>query len=216
MPRPISDRRVQYLVAGSTVAASSDLSVFEDDDEEAARPHFRFDENDDASESILGASGETRPQEDSFITQIDWDEDYETPQPVTQRPQATRSDTITQVTHERGRPLIDPDVTLPPIIGRPSEQTPLLKKMVSFSTLVHPQRANEASAPAKGSPSLSPEVASYHPEGISRRRLSSGSAVSARHYRGGQSTYGQTVRPTSILYFIGKLGKPLIFSKLAF
>jgi vesicular inhibitory amino acid transporter len=218
-----SYRRAQYLVAGSTVAATNDDSVFDDDDEEAL--HGLQDEDIEEEEEegeIAGIDVPSRAREDSF-TGLPWDEDYDSIQsspaapsvlrPFGRRPQPNRSQTITQGSYGIARtPTSYLEVPTGPssIVRRPSEDTPLLKKTVSFSTLAQPQRPTDVSSPTKGAE----PIAEGSVSGPLRRRLSSASAMSgAKHHRGGQSTYGQTLfNSIAILLGIGMLSEPLAFA----
>lgn len=203
------------------MAATSDDSVFDDDDEEAL--HGLEDEDVEEEEEeggVVGIDVPSRAREDSF-TGLPWDEDYGSLQsspatpsilrPSARRPQHNRSQTITQASYGIARtPTSYLEVPTGPssIVRRPSEDTPLLKKTVSFSMLAQPQRP-DASSPAKDADLIVEESVSGPP----RRRLSSGSAMSGtKHHRGGQSTYGQTVSPRSVKISKGLGAHPAPFA----
>lgn len=190
--------------------------MFDDDDEEALHGLQDEDIEEEAGDGeIVGIDVPSRAREDSF-TGLRWDEDYDSIQsspaapsllrPPGRRPQYNRSQTITQGSYGIARTptsYLDVPAGPPSIVRRPSEDTPLLKKTVSFSTLAQPQRPADVSSPTKGAEHIVEEPANAPP----RRRLSSGSAMSGvKHHRGGQSTYGQTVSSHS-LYVLTRTGR---------
>ncbi|PPQ89588.1 hypothetical protein CVT25_012333 [Psilocybe cyanescens] len=208
-----SYRRAQYLVAASTVASSSDTSdlEYDNEDDEEAQGSFRIGEEDSDFED-QGLDGtptaEPRARDDSFIGQLSWDEEYDSPRQALLREQAA----ILSERHLR-QPLSSHRLQLPP--SGPSsvrEDTPLLNKKVSFSALPRPYRTVDAAFPAKD---LLPAASFEEGTSVSRRRLSTSSSASKgvhRHW-GGQSTFGQTLfNSIAILLGIGMLSEPLAFA----
>ncbi|KAH9486763.1 Vacuolar amino acid transporter 1 [Psilocybe cubensis] len=206
-----SYRRAQYLVAGSTVASSdaSDLEYDDEDDEEAQRSFRLENEDSDVEDQELDAtpSGEPRGRDDSFIGQLNWDEEDN---------ESTRHASL----REQTSILSDRRLRQPLSIQRlqlsgPSnvrEDTPLLAKKVSFSALPRPYRTVEPGFPAKD---LLPQTSVDEVSSASRRRLSTSSAASKGLHRqwGGQSTFGQTLfNSIAILLGIGMLSEPLAFA----
>lgn len=181
----------------------------DDDDDEEALHGFQDEDIEEGEGQVTGIDVPSRAREDSF-TGLRWDEDYDSIQsspatpsvlrPAGWRPQYNRSQTITQGSYGIARtPTSYLEVPVGPssIVRRPSEDTPLLKKTVSFSTLAQPQRPTDVSSPTKGAESIVEEPVN----GAPRRRLSSASAMSGvKHHRGGQSTYGQTVCLRSVQF----------------
>lgn len=161
-----SDRRAQYLVAGSNVPSNSETPVFDDDEESQAqlrRRPFLDDEDED-----FDAMPSTLAHDDPFIGQLDWDEDYEPPKEETR-------------VH---RPILSPPVTS--ILG---EEAPLLAKKPSrvlFWNDAHPMTG--PSIPQDSQDQV-PNYLSAPP--LCRRRMSGASVISSKN--NGQSTYGQTV-----------------------
>ncbi len=210
------DRRAQYLVAGSTVASNSDLSALagdDDDDEEAQNPvtrAFRFDEEqgDSDEEDIEGVtSGSPRPRENSFVNQIQWDEDYDAVRPSAWQQRQRRERRPHTVIQEARHP--ETVYAMPPAVAPQapsSEQTPLLRK-VSFSVVASPRRISETPTPDRAN--LAPGGAQYQsPNTFARRRFFGISGGRCTCFLcGGHSTFGQTVSPLSTLpIFTGTWG----------
>jgi vesicular inhibitory amino acid transporter len=192
--RTRSDRRAQYLVAGSTVASGADISALDDDDDDDEEFQntrvFQFENDLEYGDEIRIVS--QRGQEDSFVGEIQWDEDYDT---GPQLQSVLRHDGAPQrFTPEPGGAEVES-----PIPGAPasfksssSEQTPLLNK-VSFSALP-PRRLSEV--PPSDSGLVAGETQYETTPGPPLRRSSKELVVtSTTPIRRGQSTFGQTVRP---------------------
>lgn len=124
--------------------------------------------------------------QDGMIDQFDWDD---------MLPESSAQvDNIVSQTQRDLRPIRP---QLPS--SRPSgENTPLLRKAVSFSDVAHPRRLPSLDKKDAGDEiTLVPEQ-NYHSIGLSTqapliRRNSSSSTKISRHNYGGKSTYGQTV-----------------------
>ncbi|CAA7266602.1 unnamed protein product [Cyclocybe aegerita] len=218
-----SYRRAQYLVAGSTVASASETSDVEEDDEECqfdSRRRFATGEDEDydsADENDLtDLTSPARDRDDSFIGQLDWDEDYDSPRQSVRREQAARAARGGR-SHEARSPL-GIHVSSP----THREDTPLLTKKpskISFAPSSHPQHIH-GGPPATKDTLIVPSMPSYNatlaPPPPLSRRLSSSSALSAksgRYHFGGRSTFGQTLfNSIAILLGIGMLSEPLAFA----
>lgn len=190
------DRRAQYLVAGSTVASSSDASDldYDDDDdddydEEAQRRPFQIGEREFEVEDP--GTPTTQQRDDSFIGQLEWDdEDSNSARDILRREH-------TALVSERSRRLQVPtslQTQSPSNLAPPSEfreDTPLLTKKVSFSAFPRPYHGLSAVATGSSLP-----VAQEEAPAPFRRRFSTSSGTSKATQRnwGGQSTFGQTVR----------------------
>lgn len=221
---PTSDRRAQYLVAGSTVASNSDVSALagdDDDDEEAQNPvtrAFRFDEEqgDSDEEDIEGVtSGSPRPRENSFVNQIQWDEDYDAVRPSAWQQRQRRERRPHTVIQEAHHPETEYG-TRPTVTAQApsSEQTPLLRK-VSFSVVASPRRISETPTPDRAN--LAPGGAQYQsPNAFARRRFSGSAVGGAPVFVRGHSTFGQTVSSLSTLRFVRGPGAKLCFSAFQF
>ncbi|TFK40992.1 transmembrane amino acid transporter protein-domain-containing protein [Crucibulum laeve] len=206
-----SYRRAQYLVAGSTVASASESSDFEDNDDEEAQFGESYDEDHD---ELFGDSLPTpRPRTDSFVGQLEWDEEEDTSD------RAGVSVPPGRVLHAPQRPSL-PHSARERLIqqaGTAHENTPLLQKKVSFTTPPHPRHP--------GWPGLTQKDSPVQPTGdqsqlltvaLSHRRpsiVSTKSARSGRYNYGGHSTFGQTLfNSIAILLGIGMLSEPLAFA----
>jgi len=206
-----SYRRAQYLVAGSTVVSASDVGDLDEDDEESQQRSLHLQDNDydSADEDDPDAISRTQ-QDDPFISQLEWDEDYGSPPCQVRKEQTTWK--VKRKSPDGGDPLQAPQIVYTRVEDVPKEDTPLITKPVSFSTL--PPTSGRVISLSRSSAikdsTLALDVPS-HP-GPSRRRLSSTSAISAKGIRhhGGQSTFGQTLfNAIAILLGIGMLTEPL-------
>lgn len=173
-------------------------ALAEDDvDEEAQsarRRPLRFDEEEYDSDALedtdaLVGGGAPRTREDSFMAQSQWDEEYDAARPSAWQQRRRREHLSQRIAQEPRTGDIE-------AVQTSSEQTPLLKK-VSFSILPSPRRYSEVPAPDTINlvPAMSGAAQQPATGVLSRRRFSSGSAVSsATVVPRGQSTFGQTVR----------------------
>lgn len=222
---PPSDRRAQYLVAGSALCAASDTSeTLGDDDEESNISPIQEDDVDDVEDN------DRTPSRDDFIGEFNWD--GLEPEISTIRPAADVAELPLSVPPPV-RPIISPASSLgtsPVIPPGDNENTPLLRKALSFSNAPHPRRVS-AHAPEAQVPAIS--LSGQTPAPLLRRR-SSASGKSIRYQYRGQSTFGQTVRnenafravhvsinilagfqlfnSIAILLGIGMLSEPLAFA----
>ncbi len=169
-----SDRRVQYLVAGSNVPSNSETPVFDDDEEsqvQQRRRPFLNDEDED-----FDAMPSTLVHDDPFIGQLDWDEDYDSPKEQTSR-------------------VHGPILSAAPITSILGEEAPLLAKKPSkvlFWNDAHPIITMTGSSIPQDSQDQVPNYLSAPP--LCRRRMSGASVISSKNnHFSGQSTYGQTV-----------------------
>ncbi|KAJ7157928.1 transmembrane amino acid transporter protein-domain-containing protein [Mycena crocata] len=187
-----SYRRVQYLVAGSTVASVSDNSdPFSD--EEAGVGFFDQDIEEEDLEPAIASSHES----EGFIGQFDWDDTPTEETPTAPRPTLPFSRKIAPPTGPR--PAERPERT---------ERTPLLRKTISFTDIPHPRRTSTAA-----NDTLTVPVAGPSGFAAGRRRSSAASARSMKYNYGGQSTFGQTLfNSIAILLGIGMLSEPLAFA----
>jgi len=181
-----TDRRAQYLVAGSTVAAS-DASEFEGNDDEENRLHTEVFFDDESS--VL----RTRPslasiREDAFIGQLSWDDEDEANVPF-RAALSTPPIVISRPTSQPGSYHSRRPVPLAPPNVR--ETTPLLGKRISFTTPPRPVRQTEYLAPLEDHRALAVRRAS------TTSVASSKGPAPTRHF-GGRSTFGQTVGPQSV------------------
>jgi vesicular inhibitory amino acid transporter len=178
----ISDRRAQYLVAGSTVVSATDLSESLDDDEEAGISPIEERVDEEFDEHAAADDRTPRPQDD-FISQFEWD-DIEQEPPMVSDPKSSPSS-----------PFLTPTAAV-------HETTPLLRRAVSFS-LPHGHRRTSDLPAIKN---LSRPLHDHVPSGvapISRcRRLSSSSVKSLEHNYRGQSTFGQTVYSLNLISIV--------------
>ncbi|KDR85164.1 hypothetical protein GALMADRAFT_233828 [Galerina marginata CBS 339.88] len=213
-----SYRRAQYLVAGSTVASSSDAaSDLEEDDEEAQSRVSRInDEEDyDSEDEVegLGIPTHSRPRDDSFVGQLNWDEDDASSREPIPREQTMLFEGRLHVPRSYENRGSQPRGN-----ARQREDTPLLAKKVSFSTLPVPKRTLDGDLLAKDPSSLSlggPSYQAIAPISGRGRRFSTTSVASVKGSRqwGGQSTFGQTLfNSIAILLGIGMLSEPLAFA----
>ncbi|KAF8898555.1 transmembrane amino acid transporter protein-domain-containing protein [Infundibulicybe gibba] len=195
-----SYRRSQYLVADYTVASASDTSDFDDNDEEAGI--FSRDDSDDDFEDDQPTP---RPRDESFVGQLDWDEDLE----PTERPQP------------RGTVLHFPRRT-PALSSAPSglsqerradEHTPLLPKINIFPTTPNPHQGS-TSRPVQHDQYQTPgQTGNLTVPATIQRRSSATSMKSIKYNYGGKSTFGQTLfNSIAILLGIGMLSEPLAFA----
>jgi len=177
-----ADRRAQYLVAGSTVAAS-DASEFDGNDDEESRLHAEVFFDDE--QNVL----RTRPslasiREDAFIGQLSWDDEDEANVPF----RAALSSTPITISRPTPQPRSysprRPGPQTPPNVR---ETTPLLGKRISFTTPPRPVRQIEHLAPPDDHHALAVRRAS------TTSIASSKAPAPTRHF-GGRSTFGQTVR----------------------
>ena len=170
-----SDRRSQFLVAGSNVPSNSEASDFEDDEEaqiQNRRQRF-LDEDDFEDNETLHAA----IRDNSFVAQLNWDEDDDqVPKRISRREGILPANTN----------------KVAGTLHTVTEQTALLAKTsrISFSSLprpaVHDSQAHSLGDGPSYQTATSPPI----------RRMSSTSVRSAsglNHNFGGQSTYGQTV-----------------------
>ena len=167
-----------------------------------------FDES-EAEEEVLSSTPTRTSRADSFIGQLDWDEDYDSPRRFMRREHTARPvDRFLQVPSftSQGSPIPQSIVGSPArppsaLAGRsPREETPLLHKKpsrVSFSKPFRPHVTQDGPPATKDSPSPSPGIPSYHATAPAlSRRLSGTSLASSKGVRynfGGRSTFGQTV-----------------------
>ena len=167
-----------------------------------------FDES-EAEEDVLSSTPTRTSRADSFIGQLDWDEDYDSPRRFMRREHTARPvDRFLQVPSftSQGSPIPQSIVGSPArppsaLAGRsPREETPLLHKKpsrVSFSKPFRPHVTQDGPPATKDSPSPSPGIPSYHATAPAlTRRLSGTSLASSKGVRynfGGRSTFGQTV-----------------------
>jgi len=169
----------------------------EDDEESQQRSlHLQDDDCDPADEPEDVPDTIPRAQQDDpFISQLEWDEDYGSPTRQVRKEQSTWK--VKRKSPDGNDPIRAPQIVYTRAEDTPKEDTPLITKPVSFSTLLPASgrviSSSQLSSTIKDS-TLALDVPSHHP-GPSRRRLSSTSAISAKGIRhhGGQSTFGQTV-----------------------
>ncbi|KAJ7657800.1 transmembrane amino acid transporter protein-domain-containing protein [Mycena polygramma] len=196
-----SYRRVQYLVAGSTVASVSDNSdPFTDEEAGFGFPEEDIEEED--AEEVAEAEAEATPDSDGIIGQFDWDD---------LRSETSESPTTPRPILPFSRKVPAPPGVRPPEQTERTERTPLLRKTISFTNTPHPRRTSTAANDTLAVPLAGPSGSPGRP-GL-RRRSSAASARSMRHNYGGQSTYGQTLfNSIAILLGIGMLSEPLAFA----
>lgn len=165
---------------------------------------FRFEgEHDDSEEDDIEGvpNGAPRSRENSFVNQIQWDEDYDAVRPSAwqqRQRRERRSQTIVQeARHPEAEYSPRPAVIAP---APSSEQTPLLKK-VSFSVFPTPRRISETPTPDRTN--LVPGGAQYQsPTAFARRRFSGSAVGGAPVFVRGHSTFGQTVSGFGTLKFV--------------
>ncbi|KAF9015332.1 transmembrane amino acid transporter protein-domain-containing protein [Cyathus striatus] len=201
-----SYRRAQYLVAGSTVASASETSDFEDDEESRIGDLGEEDEDED---SVINQHA-IRSRDDSFIGQLDWDEEHDAPErtgtaiPPGRFPRRAR---------DRLQPAASYGTSSSPILDvAPREDSPLLQRKISFTTPPHPRHSAGVSHNHKDDV---PTPYLAVPPTLQRRpsALSTKSGRSVKYTYGGQSTFGQTLfNSIAILLGIGMLSEPLAFA----
>lgn len=176
------DRRAQYFVAGATVAASESETFSDDDDIETGL-------NEDEDEEALSEQGDlqTPRTHDDFIDEFQWDEEDES----SERAQTSYPE-LPQTNRERQKLL-----TAKPPAGPVREDTPLLRKTISFSTIPHPRRQSTPSGVIRPLYLSSSEQAPRPT--LPRRRSSTSSSKSGKYNYGGKSTFGQTVRANAMV-----------------
>jgi hypothetical protein len=178
-------------VAGSTVVSASDVSHLDEDDEESQQRSLQDGDYDSADEDIPDTIPRTR-EDDPFISQLDWDEDYGSPSRQVRKEQTAWK--VKRKSPDGGDLHRAPQIVYTRFEEAPKEDTPLVTKPVSFSTLLPASdHVILSQSSAIKDSTLVLEVPSH--SATSRRRLSSTSVVSAKgtQHHGGQSTFGQTV-----------------------
>ncbi|EAU92886.2 amino acid transporter [Coprinopsis cinerea okayama7 len=208
-----SYRRAQYLVAGSAVAPTSEASDLEDEDEEtgfSSRRHTAVEESDDEYDpDDYRQRMQMRPRDDSFVGQLDWDEDQHDavfPASPLRRPSRPRYDTQQTVQlHQSITPRVEE-------IRKAHESTPLLSQK---SSSIQEQLSIHEPVKDHGILVQTQDPSHLAPPSSLRRRSSAASHGSRSiHYSfGGRSTYGQTLfNSIAILLGIGMLSEPLAFA----
>jgi vesicular inhibitory amino acid transporter len=174
-----ADRRVQYF-ATSNVPLTSPNS--DPQDEESG--DLRSDESPLVDSEIEPGDCTPVPQ-DGIIGQFDWDD---------MLPESSEQDAV--FFSRREAPYLSRLKQSQSPTLRSGENTPLLRKAVSFSDAVHPQRlpsVDKVSAEQKSSTAASGQT-DYQAVGLAKVSLPHRSSTkTVRHIYGGKSTYGQTV-----------------------
>ncbi|KAH6917218.1 amino acid transporter [Coprinopsis sp. MPI-PUGE-AT-0042] len=219
-----SYRRTQYLVAGSSVAPTSETDEEAEDEETGFRRGPLYDSDDEEvdadSEDGRGGSPQIRRREDSFVANLDWDEEGEGEPSHPQisvspfsRPHLSsrRYDTQNTIQPTVRRPA---ELVKPPIRElRGNESSPLLSRKTS--SIQAPLSFEEPAAKGYGTQAQDPNLLSPPQVPILRRRSSAASHKSKlqQYSFGGRSTYGQSLfNSIAILLGIGMLSEPLAFA----
>jgi len=186
-----SDRRAQYLVAGSTVVSASDQSESLDDEEACISPiEERVDEELDED-----VDDQSRIPHHDFIGQFEWDDDME--------PESSEHLKAAVPKLFISPPPESPFLTPVAKTAEVHETTPLLRPAISFSLPPHDRRTSDP-PPLIVKDSIGP-LYDHVPSSaapLSRRRFSGSSSKGVECSHGGQSTFGQTVNATLNLSFI--------------
>lgn len=196
-----SDRRSQYIITGQNVPSSAETSSVEEDVE--GGPLYRDEteritEFSEAEDEFLTPM----PRDEPLISNLEWDEDVGVAQsaPIqsTHRRTLSRQQSLGQWrTDYRGSPLGVRQAQPPPPPESSTEQTPLLQKTPSKSSiaLTLPSARRDSGSDATGSNLVGPRLSfsAQDGKGPLRHKISSVSTRSEKLVAGGQSTFGQTV-----------------------
>lgn len=196
-----SDRRSQYIITGQNVPSSAETSSVEEDVE--GGPLYR-DETERITEFSKAEDEDLTPmpRDEPLISNLEWDEDVGVAQsaPIqsTHRRTLSRQQSLGQWrTDYRGSPLGVRQAQPPPPPESSTEQTPLLQKTPSKSSiaLTLPSARQDSGLDATGSNLVGPRLSfsAQDGKGPLRHKISSVSTRSEKLVAGGQSTFGQTV-----------------------
>lgn len=196
-----SDRRSQYIITGQNVPSSAETSSVEEDVE--GGPLYR-DETERITEFSEAEDEDLTPmpRDEPLISNLEWDEDVGVAQsaPIhsTHRRTLSRQQSLGQWrTDYRGSPLGVRQAQPPPPPESSTEQTPLLQKTPSKSSiaLTLPSARRDSGSDATGSNLVGPRLSfsAQDGKGPLRHKISSVSTRSEKLVAGGQSTFGQTV-----------------------
>ena len=191
-----TDRRTQYLVAGSSVAPTSETEDEAEDEETGFRRGPLYDSDEEEADVI--ADSRTRHRQDSFVANFDWDEEGEgepsqlqtsvspSPRPLLSSRRFDTGNTIQPGTVIRSGEVKSPIQELPR-----NETSPLLSR--KSSSVQERFAIQDSAAKSYGTPSHDPNLLSPPP--MLRRRSSAASHKShlQQYSFGGKSTYGQSV-----------------------
>lgn len=171
---------MQYFATSNVPFISSNLSDPQDEESGDLHP----DESPLVDSEIEPGDSTPVPQ-DGIIGQFDWDD---------MLPESSEQDAI--FSSQREAPYLSRLKQSQSPTLRSGENTPLLRKAVSFSDTVHPRRllsVDKVSAEQKSSTGASGQT-NYQSVGLTKVSIPHQNTVqTVRHNYGGKSTYGQTV-----------------------